>query len=177
VIGGVGRSDVLDHACAAVADLDGPLGDCTEVARRVHGGVEPHRILAVVRDVGDCHRDERRLVARLQCAHRLVWRPSHEDQLSADWEQVTTLKGVGSIAVIEPVGCPPATVWTGDRLVLGGQAGLVARQPATRRFTALTDRRIRTFGGTVVWTGTEVVSLVNQNSQGWTWTPPKGPGR
>jgi hypothetical protein len=88
------------------------------------------------------------------------------------WTEVAKAEPVSSVVTIEPSGYPPATVWTGDRLVLGGGGGLVSWRPETRELSELVDRRLRSFGGTVVWTGTQVVSLVTQGSKGWVWTPP-----
>ena len=93
--------------------------------------------------------------------------------LGADgWDRVAEVDGkVGAINTVEPTGYPPVTVWTGDRLVLGGGDGLLAWDPAARRFAGISDRRIRTFGGNAVWTGDHVVSLANQAGEGWVWTP------
>lgn len=88
------------------------------------------------------------------------------------WTEVAKAEPVSSVVTIEPSGHPPATVWTGDRLLLGGSGGLVSWRPQTREISELVDRRLRSFGGTVVWTGKEVVSLVTQGSKGWVWTPP-----
>lgn len=90
------------------------------------------------------------------------------------WHQVAEAKPANAVVTIEPNGYPPATVWTGDRLVLGGGGGLVSWRPDTQELSELSDRRIRSFGGTVVWTGRQVVSLVTQVSRGWTWTPADG---
>lgn len=88
------------------------------------------------------------------------------------WKEVAKAKPVSSVVTVEPSGYPPATVWTGDRLLLGGGGGLVSWRPDTRELSELVDRRLRSFGGTVVWTGKQVVSLVTQGNKGWTWTPP-----
>jgi hypothetical protein len=57
------------------------------------------------------------------------------------------------------------------RLVLGGMGGLTVWDPERQEFAVLTDRRIRTFGGTAVWTGREVVALSHQTGEGWVFTP------
>jgi hypothetical protein len=82
----------------------------------------------------------------------------------------------GPIATIEPAGYPPVALWTGDRLVVGGAGGLLAWTPSDRTLDRLDDRRVVTFGATAVWTGTEVVALSNQNTEGWVWTPAPAPG-
>jgi hypothetical protein len=88
------------------------------------------------------------------------------------WTEATEVAGGGSrINTTEPTAYPPVAVWIGDRLVLGGSGGLLAWDPANRRFAGMSDRHILTFGGTVVWTGEHVVSLTNQNTEGWVWTP------
>ena len=94
------------------------------------------------------------------------------DEQDRSWEQVAKAEPVSAVVTVEPNGYPPATLWTGSRLVLGGEGGLVSWMPVTRKLEALEDRKVRSFGGTVVWTGKQVVSLVSQGSKGWTWTPP-----
>lgn len=94
------------------------------------------------------------------------------DEPAHTWNEVAHAKPVSSVVTVEPSGHPPAALWTGDLLVLGGAGGLVSWRPETRELSELVDRRVRSFGGTVVWTGKQVVSLVTQGSRGWTWTPP-----
>lgn len=89
------------------------------------------------------------------------------------WVEAAGIRS-SAVVTIEPRGYAPATVWTGERLVLGAQGGLAAWDPETRQFATLDDQRVRTFGGTVVWTGSEIVSLTNQSSEGWIWSPPPG---
>lgn len=94
------------------------------------------------------------------------------DEPAHTWNEVAKAAAVSSVVTVEPRGYPPVTVWTGDRLVLGGGGGLVSWRPDTGELSELVDRRLRSFGGTVVWTGKHVVSLVTQGNRGWTWTPP-----
>ena len=50
------------------------------------------------------------------------------------WVQHAEIRS-GAVVTIEPTGYPPATVWTGDQLVLGAQGGLVGvvtREPRAR---------------------------------------------
>jgi len=91
--------------------------------------------------------------------------------VDGSWVEAASMRS-SVVATIEPSGYPPAALWTGDRLVLGGQGGLVAWSPSARTFASTTDPRIRTFGSTAVWTGDAVVSLSSQSSEGWVWTPP-----
>lgn len=94
------------------------------------------------------------------------------DEPAHVWREVARANPTGAIVTIEPSGYPPVTAWTGDRLLLGGGGGLVSWRPATHELSELNDRRLRSFGGTAVWTGEQLVSLVTQGSKGWTWTPP-----
>lgn len=88
------------------------------------------------------------------------------------WEQVAeTSRGAGSIATIEPVGYPPVAVQAGGRLLLGGMGGLTGWDPDAQEFAVLVDQRVRTFGGSAVWTGRELVALSHQTGEGWIWTP------
>jgi hypothetical protein len=85
-----------------------------------------------------------------------------------EWEQVAeTRRGAEGIVMIETVGYPPVTAVADGRLLLGGQGALTARDPAARTFAHLADPLIRTFGGSAAWTGSHLVSLSNQASEGW----------
>lgn len=94
------------------------------------------------------------------------------DEPAQAWNEVAHAEPISSVVTIEPSGYPPATLWTGDRLLLGGAGGLLSWRPGTHELSEANDRRIRSFGGTVVWTGKQAVSLVTQNNRGWIWTPP-----
>jgi len=94
------------------------------------------------------------------------------DEPAQTWDEVANSRPGSFVVTVEPSGNPPAVVWTGDRLLLGGSGGLVGWSPDTYEISEIGDRRLRSFGGTVVWTGRQVVSLVTQGSKGWTWTPP-----
>lgn len=91
------------------------------------------------------------------------------------WEKVAeTRAGADGVVAIDVFSHPPVTVWTGERLLVGGEGGLTAWDPSARRFSTRSDRRFRTFGGAAVWTGSSVVALSGQSSEGWVWTPDSG---
>jgi hypothetical protein len=88
------------------------------------------------------------------------------------WHQVgVTAKGAYQVETIEIRSYAPVSLWTGKRILVGGDGGLTSWDPSARRFAARLDDVINTFGGTAVWTGSSAVALSSQNSLGWVWTP------
>jgi hypothetical protein len=89
-----------------------------------------------------------------------------------DWDQVaSTAKGARPVQTIEIRSYAPVTLWTGERLLVGGQSGLTSWDPSARRFATGDNPEVFIFGGTAVWTGSAAVALSNQNSFGWVWRP------
>ncbi|MGQ0743206.1 MAG: hypothetical protein ACT4OS_02490 [Acidimicrobiales bacterium] len=89
-----------------------------------------------------------------------------------EWNQVAeTARGATGVVTIEIRSYPPVALWTGEQLLIGGNGGLTAWYPSSRRFATRSDARFRTFGGAAVWTGSAAVALSSQSSDGWIWRP------
>ncbi|MDQ3462992.1 MAG: hypothetical protein M3471_08200, partial [Actinomycetota bacterium] len=89
-----------------------------------------------------------------------------------EWDQVAeTARGTEGIVTISVMAFPPAAIWTGQQLIVGGEGALPSWDPSGRQFATRSDQRLRSLAGTPVWTGAKVVALSNQSVEGWVFTP------
>lgn len=80
-------------------------------------------------------------------------------------------RSANGLVTIEYVSYPPVASWTGEQLLLGGEAGLTGWDPEGQVLSHRADSTFHTFGGSAVWTGEHLVAPSSQAGSGWVFTP------